>query len=96
MSQNFGIAMPAAHGAHRLREPVRYVVVIESGAGMVARWLSASHALVNECDAAATEVANTTAGLWPERGALGAEWDGALQGYNAQERAAAAVYTLAT
>jgi hypothetical protein len=95
MSQNFGISMPASHAPHSLRAPVRYVVVIESGAGMVARWLSADHALLNECDAAATEVANSTAGLSPLQGALGSEWDAALQGYNAQERAAAAVYTLA-
>jgi hypothetical protein len=96
MSQNFGITMPAAHTAQTLRAPVRYVVVIDSGGSMVARLFLADRALVNECDAAAAEVANTTAGLRPALGAQGREWDAALKGYSAQERAGAEVYTLAT
>jgi hypothetical protein len=94
MGQNFGIAMPAAHAASPHRQPVRYLVVIDSGGGMVARLFLANRELVNEFDAAATEVASTTAGLRPVLGALGAEWDGALMGYSAEERARAEVYTL--
>lgn len=96
MSQNFGIAMPAAHATVAHRPPVRYVVVIDSGGSMVARLFLASRELVNECDAAAAEVASTTAGLRPEVGASGREWDLALRGYGVQERARAEVYTLAT
>lgn len=96
MAQNFGIAMPAPHTAQAHRQPVRYLVVIDSGGSMVARLYLANRELVNECDAATTEVANSTAGLLPARGALGAEWDGALRGYSRQERAGAEVYTLAT
>jgi hypothetical protein len=96
MSQNFGIAMPAAHAASSHRPPVRYLVVMDSGAGMVARLFLANRELVNEFDAAATEVASTTTGLQPVVGALGTEWDEALKGLSPQERALAEVYTLAT
>lgn len=96
MSQNFGISMPTAHAAVAHRPPVRYVVVMDAGGSMVARLFLASREQVNECDAAATEVANATAGLRPALGALGAEWDMALRGCSAQERARAEVYTLAT
>lgn len=96
MSQNFGIAMPQAHSLAPHREPVRYLVLIESGGGMVARLFLANRELVNECDAAATEVANTTAGIRPARGATGSEWDAALKGFGAHERATAEVYTLLT
>lgn len=96
MSQNFGIAMPQARAVHAHRPPVRYVVVIDSGGSMVARLFLANRELVNECDAAATEVANTTAGIRPVQGAVGSEWDAALKGYSALERATAEVYTLAT
>lgn len=96
MGQSFGIAMPEPHQAQACRAPVRYVVVIDAGGSMVARLLLANREVVNECDAAAAEVANTTAGIRPVLGALGHEWDGALKGYSAQERATAEVYTLAT
>jgi hypothetical protein len=96
MSQNFGIAMPGARSAAVHRQPVRYLVLIDSGCGMLARLFLASYELVNEFDAAATEVANSTAGLTPAIGALGAQWDRALTGHSRQERAAAEVYTLAT
>ena len=96
MSQNFGIAMPAKHVAVPHRQPVRFLVVIESGGAMVARLFLANRELVNEFDAAATEVANTTAGMQPAVGALGSEWDAALKGHSVLERARAEVYTLAT
>jgi hypothetical protein len=96
MGQNFGIAMPAVHTASAHRQPVRYLVVIDAGGGMVARLFLANRVAVNEFDAAATEVAKTTAGLTPTVGAQGPEWDLALKGHSAQERAAAEVYTLPT
>ncbi len=94
MSQNFGIAMPTAHDATPHREPVRYLVIINSGGVMVARLFLATRVLVNEFDAAVTEVSNATAGLTPAIGALGKEWDLALQGHSRQERSTAEVYTL--
>ena len=94
MSQNFGISMPAAHQSEPHRAPVRYLVVIDSGGGRVARLCLDTRVAVNEFDAAVTEVANATAGLTPALGALGPEWDVALQGHSRQERAGAEVYTL--
>lgn len=95
MSQNFGIAMPTGHLPTPHRLPVRYLVVIDAGGAMVARLFLATRELVNEFDAAVTEVSNMTAGLTPGLGAQGAEWDSALQGYSDLQRAGAAVYTLA-
>ena len=77
---------------HRL--PVRYLVVIDSGGSMVARLFLSTRELAAEFDAMVEEVTAMTQGLTPEAGALGREWDVALQGHNATERAAALVYTL--
>lgn len=62
---------------------------------MVARLFLATRELVNEFDAAVTEVSNMTAGILPHVGALGSEWDSALEGYSNAQRASAEVYTLA-
>ena len=78
--------------AHRL--PVRYLVVIDSGGSMVARLFLHTRELAAEFDAMVEEVTMMTQGLTPQSGAMGAEWDLALQGHNATERAAALVYTL--
>ena len=94
MSQNFGISMPAPHGERVYREPVRYLVTLDSGGAMVALMFLASRELVSECDAAAAEVASMTAGIQPVVGALGAEWDIALRGHSQVERGDAEVYTL--
>jgi hypothetical protein len=95
MSQNFGITMPGAHGTAQHRLPARYLVVIDTGGAMVARLFLESRELVNEFDAAATEVSNMTAGLVAHAGAQGREWDGALQGFSTAQRGNAEVYTLA-
>ena len=60
---------------------------------MVARLFLETREQVAEFDGAAEEVATMTIGLEPEVGALGPEWDRALQGHSADERAAAMVYT---
>ncbi|WP_367849338.1 hypothetical protein [Rhodoferax sp. WC2427] len=80
---------PTAH-----RQPVRFLVVIDSGGSMVARLFLSTHELTAEFDAMVEEVTAMTQGLTPETGAMGPEWDVALQGHNATERAAALVYTL--
>lgn len=78
---------------HRL--PVRYLMLIDSGGSMVARLFLESRELAAEFDATAEEVTAMTQGLQPLRGAQGREWDIALQGHNADERASAMVYTIA-
>ncbi len=95
MAQNFGITVPAPHAGLPHRAPVRYLVVIDSGSGMVARLFLANRELVNEFDASAPEVANAVAGLKPVPGALGPEWDQALRAHSLLERVGAQVYTLA-
>lgn len=94
MNDGFGIESPGEHHRAAHQAPVRYVVVIESGGPMIARLFLASRELVGEFDAAAEEVAEMTSGLRAERGAGGSEWDHALAGHSADERASAAVYTL--
>ena len=94
MSQNYGIESPRAHRPAPHRAPTRYLVVIEAAGAMVARLCSDARAPVAEFDAGTEEVAQMTQGLAPAVGALGPEWDLALEGHNAAERGAAAVYTL--
>lgn len=94
MSQTFGMESPRSAELIAHRQPVRYLVVIDSGGSMVARLFLATREQAAEFDAMVEEVTVMTLGLTPETGALGNEWDVALQGYNATERAAALVYTL--
>ena len=86
--------MPAKHARQSHRKPVRYLVIIDAGGSMIARLFLETREMVAEFDAAVEEVAAMTQGLVPELGALSPEWDRALQGHNAAERAAARVYTL--
>lgn len=95
MSQTFGMESPRPHLSATLREPVRFVVVIDSGGLKIARLFLATRTLVEEVDAAVEEIGSMTAGLIPAPGALGSEWDQALAGHSVAERAAAQVFTLA-
>lgn len=96
MSQTFGIETPREHSLASHKKPVRYLIVIDSGGSMVARLFLETREMVAEFDAAVEEVTVMTQGLAPDiGGAVGAEWDRALRGHNADERAAAKVYTLA-
>ena len=94
MSQNFGMAMPVKHANATFRKPVKYLVTIDSGGYRIARLFLASRELVNEFDAAVAEVGSMTAGVVPEVGLLGAEWDVALAGHSSLERAGAESFTL--
>lgn len=94
MSQTYGIPTPGKHNVARLRERARYLVVIEAGGATLARLFLASRELVAEFDASVEEVPAMINGLTPEMGAQGPEWDRALQGHSATQRAGAKVYTL--
>ena len=94
MSQNFGIEKPAEHSHSPLRAPARYLVLIDAAGVSVARLFLATREQVGEFDGATEEVARMTRGLMPEHAAGAPEWDRALDGHSAQERAAAEVYTL--
>lgn len=95
MSQTFGMESPQSHTQTALRQPVRYLVVIDSGGSMVARLCLDTREMVTEMDAAVEEVCAMTAGLIPVVGAMGSDWDSALAGHSVEERADARVYTIA-
>lgn len=94
MSQGFGIETPRGHAQTSHQKPARFLVVIDSGGYVIARLFTETHTQVAEFDAGAEEAAQMTAGLVPTLGAHGPEWDKALEGHSAAERAAAKVYTL--
>ena len=94
MNHGFGIEPPSAHHHSPLQQPVRYVVIIDSGGSMIARLFLASRELVAEFDAGTEEVVQMTQGLPATHEASTVEWDRALAGHSAAERAAAEVYTL--
>ena len=94
MDHGFGIERPSAHHAAALQPAARYLVLIEAAGPVLALMFTEARALVANIDGGAEEVALMTRGLRPSAGALGSEWDRALAGHSADERAAAEVYTL--
>ncbi|MBQ1764214.1 MAG: hypothetical protein IIZ92_15090 [Aquincola sp.] len=77
-----------------MQKPARFLVIIDAGGGMVARLFDDQRHLVTEIDASTEEVVVMTAALKPERSAAQPDWNDALRGHSAEERAAAQVYTL--
>jgi hypothetical protein len=94
MGQGFGHELPVPHAQASHREISRYLVVIPSGGVTIARLFLESREQVADMDAGSEEIVSMTAGLVPTRGASGPEWDRALSGHSASERADAEVYTL--
>ena len=94
MSHGFGIELPRAHGNTPLRSHTRYLVVIDSGGFMVARLFLASREQVAEFDASTEEVAQMVMHLQADNSAGDPQWDRALAGHSAAERAEARVYVL--
>jgi len=94
MDGGYGIESPGKHEASPHRAPARYLVVIDSAGAFIARLFIETREQVAEIDAATEEVAQMTQGLVPTRTALDPEWDRALAGHSAAERATADVYTL--
>lgn len=94
MSQGFGLEVPSRHAPHEPRQVSRYLVVIASGDVQIARLFLASREQVAEIDAGTEEAAQMTANASASVGASGPEWDRALAGHSADERAGATVYLL--
>lgn len=94
MNQGFGHEVPARHAQQEHRQVSRYLIIIESGAGPVARLYLESREQVAEFDAGTEEVTMMTHGVAATTGASGPEWDRALAGHSAEERASALVYRL--
>lgn len=95
MGQGFGMETPAKHHPGALRQAARYLVVIESGGVMLARLFLETREQIAEFDASTEEMASMISGADATQGAGGAQWDRALAGHSADERAAAKVYRLA-
>jgi hypothetical protein len=93
MSQTYGMESPKAHLKVPHRDPVRYLVVIDSAGSKIARLFLQNLEMVAEMDAAVEEVSSMTTGMIPAVGALGSEWDAALAAHTGDERAAAEVYS---
>ena len=94
MSQVFGNGPPRPHNQTDHRPSARWLVVIGAGGTSVARLFLEDRTPVAEFDAGAEEVSALIRSLLPTPGATGPEWDRALDGHSAAERAAAAVYRL--
>lgn len=99
MSQTYGIeaarATPPAGAAPHEELPVRWVVLIESASeGRVARLFGPAREAVAELHASAPEVLLMTREIASTQGANGPEWDPALAGHSAAERAGAEIYEL--
>jgi len=77
-----------------MQTPAKYLVIIETVGVRDALLFTAERRQVAGFDAATEEVALMTRGLPAVDGANGPEWDHALAGRSADERAAAVVYTL--
>ena len=94
MSHGFGNELPRAHGNTSPRARTRYLVVIDSGGFMVARLFLESREQVAEFDAGTEEVAQMITHLRADKNAGDPQWDRALAGHSAAERAEARVYEL--
>jgi len=94
MNQGFGHEVPNRHAQKDLRQVSRYLVVISSGGDRIARLFLANREQVSEFDAGTEEIAVMIRSATSTAGAGGAEWDKALAGHNADERAGATVYQL--
>ncbi|HET9978528.1 MAG TPA: hypothetical protein VFQ20_13905 [Burkholderiaceae bacterium] len=94
MEHGFGNPAPAPLVHAALRPAARYLVLIEAAGPVLAMLFTETRELAADFDAGAEEVALMTQGLRPVVGASGSEWDKALAGHSAAERAAAEVFTL--
>lgn len=77
-----------------MQTPAKYLVIIETVGVRDALLFTADRRQVADVDGATEEVALMTRGLLGQAGAVGPEWDRALAGRSAEERAEAVVYTL--
>jgi hypothetical protein len=96
-SDGFGMESPSKHTQTTTprQKPARYLVVIDAGGGgTLARLFLETREQIAEFDASTEETASMTSGLSATRGASGPEWDRALAGHSAQDRATAEVYVL--
>jgi hypothetical protein len=85
---------PSRHESSSRRKAARYLVVIDAGGNAVARLFLETREQIAEFDASTEETSSMTSGQVSIKGAEGTEWDRALAGHSAAERAGAEVYLL--
>lgn len=95
MNDGFGHEVPQQHAQRTHREVTRWLIVIPSADGALARLFSGERTQVAEFDAGTEEVNDLIQTAAACSGASGPEWDRALGGHTAAERANATVYELA-
>ncbi|HEV6964295.1 MULTISPECIES: hypothetical protein [Roseateles] len=93
-NDGFGHEVPPRHAQQTHRQVTRYLVVLPTGDGAVARLFLADRTQVAEFDAGTEEVAQLTRGVSATAGAAGPEWNRALASHTPAERTAARVYEL--
>lgn len=94
MSNTYGIEVPGRHSGEPHRAAARFLVVIDSEGGRIARLFTAQRESAGEFDAGTDDVVRLTSGRTPVHGARGPEWDAALAGHSDAERGTADVYAL--
>lgn len=95
MNDGFGHEVPPGHAVRQHRQVTRYLIVIASADGAVARLLLDDRTQAAEFDAGTEEAMQLINGAREATaGAGGPQWDAALAGHTAAERAAATVYVL--
>ncbi|MEO6277538.1 hypothetical protein [Roseateles sp.] len=94
MNDGFGHEVPPPHAQQTHRQVSRFLVVIGSNDGGMARLFLADRTQVGEFDAGTEEVVELIKTAAASTGASGPEWDRALGGHTAAERASATVYEL--
>lgn len=94
MNDGYGHEVPPRHIHQQYRQVTRYLVVIDAADRAVARLFQADRTQVAEFDAGTEEVVELIKTAPSSTGASGPEWDRALAGHSAAERANATVYEL--
>jgi hypothetical protein len=94
MNQGFGMESASTQAHTLLRKAARYLLLTDSGGNTVARLFLDPREQIAEFDASTEETSSMTSGQVSTKGAEGAEWDPALAGHSAVERAGAHVYQL--
>ena len=94
MNQGFGREVPAHHIQPTHREVTKYLVIIPTPEGTVAKLFLGNREQVAELDANTEEVATMIKGLAPSFDATSKEWDRPFSSHSDRERAAASVYVL--
>jgi hypothetical protein len=94
MDYAYGLEAHAHPDASPPRPPIRYLVIVPAAEWAIALLFLESRELVGNVPAGSEEVVSMIEGLTPTKSGHLPEWDAALAGHSAEERAGADVYVL--